>query len=283
MQYTHLGRSIDFKHPTNVAVMLLSGVAAVGGFVYQIVIGVDWLEGLVWGVKLGLVFFLTWALTREVDPDEPYSAFLSAGIALASSILLAMPNLLIALWLILLLRLVNRTAGLPATWLDSLTVLGIGSYLAFIQGWPYGFASAVAFAMDNRLPERHKTHLWFANASLFVALIAAIFSPPLGPTGAWSGLQLLAVFGSALLFVPVIVRSRRLTCVGDRTGTPLHPWRVQSAQILSVVTGLLAAWWGGWMGVLALGPLWAAMLGAALYHLLVLTPGRWLGGRAESS
>lgn len=283
MQFTNLGRTIDLRHPTNVAVTLISGLAVVGGFTFQIVTGAGWIDGLIWGAKLGLTFFLTWALTREVDPDEPYSAFLSAGIALVGAILLAVPSLLAALWLILLLRVVNRTAGLPASRLDSLAVLGIGSFLAFKRGWPYGFASAIAFAMDNRLPQRHKTHLWFANAALLVALIAAIFGPALRPTGGWSGLQLLAVFGSALLFVPVIIRSRRLSCVDDRTGTPLHPWRVQSAQILSVVAGLLTAWWGGWMGVVELWPLWAAMLGAALYHLLVLWPGRWIGRRTESA
>jgi hypothetical protein len=283
MRYTNLGRTIDFSYPTNVVVTILSCLAVTAGFIYQLVIGSAWIEGLIWGGILGLTIFLTWALTREVDPDEPYSAFLSAAAALASAILLAMPNLLATLWLILILRMVNRVIGSRATWLDSLMVFGLGLFLAFELGWPYGFASAIAFAMDSRLPQRHKIHLWFANAALFVSLIAAIFGPPLKPTGGWSAIRLLSVFGSTLLFVLVILCSRRVTGVADRTGAPLHPLRVQAAQILCVVIGLLGAWWGGWMEVIILGPLWAAMLGVSLYHVLVVLPGRVLRNRPASS
>jgi hypothetical protein len=93
---------------------------------------------------------------------------------------------------------------------------------------------------------------------------------------------LAAVFSSAVLFIGVIIRSRRVTSVADRTGERLHPLRVQSAQILGLIAGVLGGWWGGWTGVIALGTLWSALLGVGIYQLLVLLPGAILRGRESA-
>jgi hypothetical protein len=72
------------------------------------------------------------------------------------------------------------------------------------------------------------------------------------------------------LFLVVIVTSREVRAVGDATGEPLKPRRVQAAQILALLTALLSAWWVGASGMVALLPLWAAMLGVSLYRLAIL-------------
>ncbi|MGD2206109.1 MAG: hypothetical protein PVH17_04955, partial [Anaerolineae bacterium] len=68
----------------------------------------------------------------------------------------------------------------------------------------------------------------------------------------------------------VLATSQKLDSVGDETGEPLDPQRVRAAQVLALLTTLLAAWWDGAAGVVALLPVWAAMLGTALYRLLLL-------------
>lgn len=283
MQLTNLGRRIDLNHPTNAVVTLLSCLALTAGFLYQFMTGAGWLQALMWGARLGLTLFLAWALAREVDPDQPLAAFPGAGIALFAAVAFGMPDLVAALWSILILRVVNRCVGKRASWFDSLSVLGLGSFLAYKLGWPYGFASGLAFAMDSRLPKPHRKHLWFANAALLVTLAAAVFGPQLNASASWTGSQQAAVFGTAVLFAVVIFRSRRVTSVADRTGEQLQPLRVQSAQILGLVTGMLGAWWGGWNGVIALGPLWSALLGVGIYQILVVLPGAILRGRAGAT
>jgi hypothetical protein len=76
--------------------------------------------------------------------------------------------------------------------------------------------------------------------------------------------------GMAGLFLVVIATSRHLEAVGDATGQPLNPRRVQAAQAFALLTALLMAWWEGASGVVALAPFWAALLGVALYRLAIL-------------
>jgi hypothetical protein len=45
---------------------------------------------------------------------------------------------------------------------------------------------------------------------------------------------------------------------------------VQAAQAIALGTALLLAWWQGASGLEALFPLWAAMVGAGLYRLVIL-------------
>ena len=77
----------------------------------------------------------------------------------------------------------------------------------------------------------------------------------------------LAVLGMSALFVPVIIASRELTTVSDETSEPLNPRRVQAAQGIALLTGMLMAWWNGYPASVSLMPLWAAMVGASLYRL----------------
>ena len=58
--------------------------------------------------------------------------------------------------------------------------------------------------------------------------------------------------------------------MGDATGKVLKPRRVQAAQVLALLTALLFAWWDGASGVMAVLPLWAAMVGVSLYRLASL-------------
>jgi hypothetical protein len=86
------------------------------------------------------------------------------------------------------------------------------------------------------------------------------------------GLDLTGALASALiagLFLAVIATTRQLDSVGDATGEPLAARRVQAAQVLALLTGLLTAWWDGAPGLVALLPLWAAMLGVSLYRLAI--------------
>jgi hypothetical protein len=67
--------------------------------------------------------------------------------------------------------------------------------------------------------------------------------------------------------VPVILSTRTLESVGDRSQEPLEPARVQAAQVLALMTGVEAGFAGGAAAIGALLPLWAAALGASITWL----------------
>ena len=78
-RFTNLARAVDIKYPTNLAVVILSGFVFFAAGIFQWADGLQLLAALGAGFSLGLTFFLAWALAREIDPDQEYSAFLSAG------------------------------------------------------------------------------------------------------------------------------------------------------------------------------------------------------------
>jgi hypothetical protein len=268
---TALGRiPIDPSYPTNRAVAVLTTVVVISGAILRLLRGTAPLESLLWGIGVGLAVFLTWALGRELDPDHDLSAFVGAGLVLIALLLVGAPSLLLILWLLLVLRLVNRTTGLPAKPLDSLGVLGLGAWLTWQGYWLTGLMTAVAFLLDGLLSPPLKSSLFVSGLAFVTTVVLSIFHGGMamesGPT------MLVVVFSivAAGLFLPVIATTRKVEALGDATGEVLNPKRVRAAQVVALLTALLFAWWAGASGLITLLPLWAAMIGVGLHRLAIL-------------
>ena len=87
---------------------------------------------------------------------------MGAGLVPIALLLIDTPSLLVVLWLLLVLRIVNRTVGLPAKPLDSPAVLGLGACLTWQGYWMVGLMTAVAFLLDGLLSPPLRTHLFRA-------------------------------------------------------------------------------------------------------------------------
>lgn len=267
---TAVARPIDPNYPTNRAIALLAMLVMVGAAISRLVSGVALIQGALWGVSGGLAVFLAWALGRELDPDHDLSAFVGTGLMLISLLFFELPNLLVLFWVLVLLRIVNRTVGLPARIVDSLLILGLGGWLTWQRNWMYGLMTAVAFLLDARLSPPHSRHSLFAGVALLVTFSALIFGGSLLGQGELSLPTALALLAASALFVPVIVASRALRTLSDETPKPLNPRRVQAAQVLALLTAIQVAGWDGVPGVASLMPLWATILGVSLYRLFVV-------------
>jgi hypothetical protein len=267
---TTLGRLPDPRYPTNLAIMALASVVVVAGGLFHLFSGLALLEGIQWGVGAGFSVFLAWALSREIDPDHDLSAFVGAGLMLIALLLFDLPSLLVILWLLLALRIVNRTVGLPAKPVDTLGLLGLGGWLAWQGHWIAGLMTAVAFLLDGLLATPLRYHLLASSFALVATAVLSIFH---GNIAVESGPTTPVVISSTVmagLFLFVIATSRETQTVGDATGEPLNPRRVQAAQALALLTALLYAWWDGASGVVTLLPLWAALIGVILYRPAML-------------
>jgi hypothetical protein len=209
-------------------------------------------------------------LGRELDPDNDFSAFVGAGLVLIAFLLSDMPSLLVILWLLVVLRIVNRTVGLPAKPLDSLGVLGLGAWLAWQGYWMTGLITAFAFLLDGLLSPPLRSHLFVSGLAFVTTVALFIFH---GGLAMESGSNMLVVVFSIVLaglFLPVIATTRKVEALGDATGEVLNPKRVRAAQVVALLTALLFAWWAGASGLITLLPLWAAMIGVGLYRLAIL-------------
>jgi uncharacterized membrane protein YjjP (DUF1212 family) len=267
---TAIARPIDPNYPTNRAIALITLAVIVGGAIFQLIVGGQLVQSISLGIAAGLAVFFAWVLARELAPDHDLSAFVAVGLAFLGLFFFDSPGLTALFWIVVLLRIVNRTVGLPATILDSLLILGLGSWLTWQGNWIYGLITAVAFLLDSELSPHHRRQLLFAAIALIITVGLLVLDGSMGRVGESYTAIVLAALVMAALFVPVIIASRELTTVCDQTNDPLDPRRIQAAQGIALLSAILMAWWNGYTGFASLMPLWAAMVGISLYRPFVL-------------
>lgn len=118
----NLGRNIDFAYKTNKIIVIVSIVVAALGWI---------LTGNVWsGLYIGGGSFLTWALSREIDPKHDYSSFLAVGFSLLNLFYFENIQLLIIFWVLLLIRIASGITGKESTAFDIFSVLGLTIYIS---------------------------------------------------------------------------------------------------------------------------------------------------------
>ncbi|MCC5894156.1 MAG: hypothetical protein JJU16_01710 [Alkalibacterium sp.] len=120
-----LGRKIDPGYKTNQIIILMTFFTAGAGWMYT----GDFLSGL----SIGLGVFLTWALSREVDPRHEYSAFAAAALSLLNLFYYDSFQFLEIAWLLLLLRMTTSITGKKLTILDAVLVLSLTTFLSFSE------------------------------------------------------------------------------------------------------------------------------------------------------
>jgi hypothetical protein len=262
-------RSIDLTYPTNraiAAVTLLFFFVTAG---FQFASGKDVFPALYSGLRAGTSVFFAWAFAREIDPDNELSAFVAAFAGCIGFVFFSSPLLLALLLELLLIRIVNRSKGLPARTLDSLVILLLSGWILLQGGWIFCVLTFLAFVLDAFLPEPNRSHRSFAGA-LFLALLFSVrflfFSGNEGEKISIQGTGLpIFVLAAVLLFIPLIFNSRTIKSKGDLTGIPLNPIRVQAAQMMALLSISLPAVLQGWSGVESLMPLWGAIFGVSVY------------------
>jgi hypothetical protein len=158
-QYTSIGRPLEPSYPTNRAVLYILPLSlALGG-------GLGWVQGqslapaLLQGLDFALLAFGGWALARELGPDDDAAAFFAMALALLAALTMDEPGILVIFATLALVRIVNRTTGLPARRTDSVLVMALALLVIYLTESPFfGLVAAVAFALDGSLkdPLRHQ-------------------------------------------------------------------------------------------------------------------------------
>lgn len=267
-RFTHLGRPVDPAYPTNVAIAVLSVATLILVSLWRLLyLHSEFIAALTQGGQLAGVVFLTWALGRELDPDANIVAFLAITPAVVLAVLVGTPNFSLVFLALLLLRIVNRSLGVPAKPTDSLLVLLLASWLAWSGAWYGLICVAVAFILDSVLVNPLPRHRWFGLAAVggtacTQAHILQISQPwPVFLTGivAAGGIGLLLL----LLFTPPP------KSVGDLLPLPVDWKRLQAARIVAFLLSLLAVLSQGMQGLSELSPVLAVLSIAGCYRLIV--------------
>lgn len=237
---TSIGRPLDPSWPSNRAVIILAPLAGLVFAGWRFLQGTPIDEALMAGVYALLTAFLSWALARELAPDDQPAAFIAMALALSTLLNIPDPGLFLLVVALALTRVVNRSTGLAPTVVDStlvtLAVLG----LLYTERAPLvGLIGAFAFALDAALPGGHRRQWGFAAACVLGGIAALVaWGPGVGGGAPLSthGLLLPGLFG--LLFLGALLATRRLDSVTDVGGEPLSVRRVRGAMWIAL---LLAA------------------------------------------
>ncbi|MEE8495897.1 MAG: hypothetical protein V3S21_05400 [Xanthomonadales bacterium] len=162
-QYTSIGRPLEPEYPGNKAVLILMPLAALLGAVTAWLAGGQFLQVLQSAVSFLLICFGSWALARELFPDDRPAAFVSMVLALLAALAFDSPGILIVFATLGLVRIVNRSTGRPALKSDSLVVMLLTFWVIYATQSPfYGAVAALAFIFDGSLKDPLRRQWIFA-------------------------------------------------------------------------------------------------------------------------
>ena len=265
---TSIARTLDPRYPTNLAVLLLLPAAAGVAGAMALLRG-SGLPEIAQAALFGAASVVAaWAFARELAPDLERLAFLSLLLTFGTFITVESSSLLLLFTAQFLVRIVNRSVGLPARVIDSVFVAALTVWSAWGGVFPgLGLVGALAFGLDASMSERLRRQWFFAG----ICLAATWFC--LDRQGlSWTPETLTATAVGLLLMVTVafgltVRRTRRVTSLADATGTPLHSARVRAGMVVGLLAGLQALT-RGQAGLEAAAMVWAVLASVPLGALV---------------
>ena len=238
-ELTSIARPLEPQYPTNKAVLILLPAAAVVSALWQ-ALGPGELPPVSAAITGALAAFATWALTRELAPDDNPGAFIAMALGVGGFLLVGVDTVLPTFVALFLVRIVNRSVGKPATRIDTLLVL----ILALGAGWSLGkpvltMVGAVAFLLDALLSPPARPQLVPAMICLLAPLLwtGAVVVPPFEPVLAGT-VMVVTMAIVAALYAFAAVSTRQLAATGDATGEPLMTARVRGGMLVGFLLAL---------------------------------------------
>jgi len=239
-RYTSIGRPLDPAWPSNLAVLILTPVAAVAGFALAIWNGDGSWQAIQIAAKCALALFGSWALARELLPDDQAAAFVSMAFGSLAVLAYSQPGLLLLFATLGLVRIVNRSSGAAALTSDSLAVTGLTVWAIYSCHSPwFGFVAALGFFLDGVLKKPIRKQ-WFFSLICLGGMLVFIVDHDIGwwpvfvPDTLMEWLALLAL----LLFSMNLLLLKKVHSRGDVSHDRLEPERVKAGMAVGVLAGL---------------------------------------------
>lgn len=268
--WSGLGRPISwslFSHRLVLICMLVAGLVAATGYLGYF--NEQLQAGIFFGFSISLAVFLSWAFGRELHPDAPWAAFIAVGLASVGLYIWPWPNLLLLFCVLLSLRLVNRTSGVPARWADVVLLLALMGLLVYRGQVLAGFLVTGAFWLNGRLPRAQPLHRYLALLAGLAVLLIIWLKPFFTPPAYLSISVNILIIALATGFALFVRKLNQLRATADADNNPLLLKRLKAAQLLVLLGATVFSLWFGDAMFTALIPLWAAFGASFLYAAFV--------------
>lgn len=278
-RFTSIARPVEPRFPTNRLVLQLLPVAAVLGAGVALYQGAGVSTALLAALTYLLIAFASWALTRELAPDDNPAAFIAMALAIAMTFV-GTDSVLLLFVALFLARIVNRTTGLAPKPIDSALVAGFVSWATFGLDQPLiGLVGAFAFATDGTLADGRRWQYLPAAVCLGATTWATLADGIPLAIGTLNAAQGAFVIIATVAYGVVVYRSRVVASVGDIHGKPLAPGRVQLGMVVGLLVALQAVLTAG-VPALTTTPIWATLVAVPVGAIV---GGVLSGGSAENS
>lgn len=226
-EYMGLGRAIDFdNYPTRLALLftILCGVAEV--FYQGHFNGLSSGAAIAFGANAGLSFLLSFMLAVELDPDRRAGGLLGGFLSVLGVHFLGVGNAIVLLWLLWILRMLNRTAGDRHRMVDDIIILGCAWYLGVNEFWIYPLLTAAAFIVETQLPGG-----FFGSYFLAAMAFACTFFAKISFEPANLSITYIYICGLAfILYLPELKIASFCRALGDKDGQELYKVRLWASQ-----------------------------------------------------
>lgn len=277
-QLTSIGRPVDPRYPSNLAVAVFSGVMFVVFVAVNLLDDVSVGDSLQEGFSVAVFAFLAWAIGREIDPDYNLTAYVAMILAVGAYHVWGGSNLLGVALVMMGLRLVNRTTGLKPMIGDNV-VITLGAGVLSAMGHPLlGVATVVAFGLNALLDDPDSPNGWvFGGVALVATVIGALLADSIERDFALDTEWAIVAGVIGVLYLGVALTTQTtFVSVGDHRNTALSRLRIMWARLL--LLGVAVGWllWAGENAGTALALLFVVMIGgivtAGLNRLGVSVP-----------
>lgn len=259
----NLNRRLSDFNPNVSFLVLFTIIAAVLSMIYYLFLTKAPFEtASTEAVINAAIFFFSYLIARELDPDRAMGAYIAGFLALLASLFWGAGNVVVLFWMLMLARMLNRTAGQGAGLVDNLLILAATYWIVRDGQWGYAALTAIICAIESQLPGASHRSLYTAG---FAFVIAAL-SPKIPYVQGSIPADMFAVMIlSTILFLPIIKLSEHVGSKDDYTHQPLNTLRLQAAQIFTILAAFGMTWFYGENVIKSFMPVWAAVLGTGIY------------------
>ena len=260
-----IGRPLDFNYKTNKAIVIITAITIMIGIALSITKQLEIPNVILLGLSFGITFFLSWAISREIDPDNAISAFIGLIPLFFILFFWSETNIVILLWLLISLRIINRTTGLPARFLDSIMLFAISVFMISFYNFFFGFLTTIVFLFDTILVDGQKFQLLFASLSALSVFIFVIINNQIFELSNFSMIQSISILTISIMFTIIVYFIRDIKSKGDKNHKTLYLSRIKATQLFALLSVLLVSLTE--FGLTAMIPAWCVLIGVIVKRI----------------
>ena len=259
--YIGLGRPINFEDNTTRLAIIGAMLSMAGVTAWQMMGDIDVWDAAMTGVGAALGFLFSFMIAQELDPDRKVGGLIGGVLTMIATAYLGEGNIIVMLWLLFVLRMLNRTSGSRHKIGDNVIIILISAWLGRDGFWLYPLITASVYALETQIPGGYFRSWYLAGLTLCTCFFADF-------NFLVQNLSMVYVYimcATFIIFLPEIRAAVFTEAKGDRNNKRINPRRLQVAQGVFLMIVVALGYLHGDSQAQSLIPAYMAAIGCGLY------------------